>query len=107
MTFGESIGTCFSKYVTFQGRAIRSEYWWFFLFTFVASLALRFVSQSAYLIFFLAVLLPSLAVGVRRLHDTDRSGWFLLIGLIPLVGWIILLVFMAQESKDPNRFSAT
>ena len=106
MTFGESISTCFSKYATFDGRAPRSEYWWFVLFTFLASVATGMVSQMLSGLFSLAVLLPSLAVGVRRLHDIDKSGWFLLLGLIPIVGWIILIVWAAQEGKEPNRFSA-
>ncbi len=105
MTFGESIGTCFSKYAMFEGRATRSEYWWFILFTSLASVALSMASHAASAFFSLAVLLPSLAVGARRLHDTDRSGWFLLLGFIPVIGWIILLVWYVQESKEPNRFS--
>ena len=105
MTFGESISTCFSKYATFDGRAARSEYWWFVLFTFLASLILGMISETLSGVFSLAVLLPSLAVGARRLHDTDRSGWFLLLWLLPIIGWIVLLFFAAQESKEPNRFS--
>lgn len=104
MTFGESIQSCFSKYADFDGRASRSEYWWFSLFTFLASLATGLVSDSFGALFSLAVLLPSLAVGARRLHDVDRSAWFLLLWLVPLVGWIILIVWTTQESKEPNRF---
>jgi uncharacterized membrane protein YhaH (DUF805 family) len=105
MTFGESISTCFSKYATFDGRATRSEYWWFALFTFLVSAILGMISETASGVFSLAVLLPSLAVGARRLHDTDRSAWFLLLWLLPIVGWIVVLFFAVQESKDPNRFS--
>jgi uncharacterized membrane protein YhaH (DUF805 family) len=105
MTFGNSISTCFSKYATFDGRASRSEYWWWFLFTFLASAAAGMVSETLSGLFSLGVLLPSLAVGARRLHDTDRSGWFLLLWLIPLVGWIVLVVWAIQEGKEPNRFS--
>jgi uncharacterized membrane protein YhaH (DUF805 family) len=104
MTFGESISTCFKKYVVFDGRASRSEFWWFALFTFLVSLVLGFVSQALSSVFSLAVLLPSLAVGARRLHDTDRSAWFLLLWLVPVVGWLILLVWAIQEGKEPNRF---
>lgn len=104
MTFGESIQSCFSKYANFDGRASRSEYWWFSLFTFLASLAAGLVSDTFGALFSLAVLLPSLAVGARRLHDVDRSAWFLLLWLVPLVGWIVLLVWTTQESKEPNRF---
>lgn len=106
MTFGESISTCFKKYATFDGRATRSEYWWFFLFTVLVSAALGIVSEALSGVFSIGVLLPSLAVGVRRLHDIDKSGWFLLLWFIPLIGWIILIVWAAQEGKEPNRFSA-
>jgi uncharacterized membrane protein YhaH (DUF805 family) len=106
MTFGESIRTCFSKYAAFDGRASRSEYWWWFLFTFLSSLALGVVSQMVSGVFSLAVLLPGLAVGVRRLHDTDRSGWFLLLWCIPVIGWIVMIVWAVQEGKEPNRFSS-
>ena len=106
MTFGESISVCFKKYVGFDGRASRSEFWWFALFTFLVSLAVGIVRQSLSSLFSLAVLLPSLAVGARRLHDTDRSAWFLLLWLVPVVGWIILVVWAIQEGKEPNRFSA-
>jgi uncharacterized membrane protein YhaH (DUF805 family) len=106
MTFGESISVCFKKYVGFDGRAARSEFWWFALFTFLVSLAVGIVSQSLSSLFSLAVLLPSLAVGARRLHDTDRSAWFLLLWLIPVIGWIILIVWAIQEGKEPNRFSS-
>ena len=107
MTFGESISVCFKKYVGFDGRAARSEFWWFALFTFLVSLALGIVSQSLSSLFSLSVLLPSLAVGSRRLHDTDRSAWFLLLWLVPVIGWIILIVWAIQEGKEPNRFSAS
>ena len=105
MTFGESISICFKKYATFEGRASRSEYWWFFLFTLLASTATGIISEALSALFSLAVLLPSLAVGARRLHDTDRSGWFLLLWFIPLIGWIVLVIWAIQDSKEPNRFS--
>lgn len=106
MTFGQSISTCFKKYADFNGRASRSEFWWWVLFVFLGSAATGYVSQIVSGLFSLAVLLPYLAVGARRLHDTDRSGWLQLIGLIPLIGWIVLLVFFIQEPKEPNRFGA-
>lgn len=105
MTFGEAIKTCFSKYATFEGRASRSEYWWFWLFTFLVSAATGMVSEALSGIFSIGVLLPMLAAGARRLHDGDRSGWFLLLWLVPIIGWIVLIVWLAQEGKDPNRFS--
>ncbi|RPJ12582.1 MAG: DUF805 domain-containing protein [Deltaproteobacteria bacterium] len=104
MTFGQSVSTCFSKYATFEGRASRSEYWWFFLFTLLASVASGIVSETLSALFSLGVLLPSLAVGARRLHDVNRSGWFLLLWFIPVVGWIVLILWAIQEGKEPNRF---
>ncbi len=99
MTFQDSIRTCFNKYVDFSGRASRSEYWWFFLFLVIVFVVASMISTTAYYVAALATLLPSLAVAVRRLHDTGRSGWWVLIGLIPVVGGIILIVLLAQESK--------
>ncbi|MCF8150541.1 MAG: DUF805 domain-containing protein [Burkholderiaceae bacterium] len=106
MTFGESISTCFTKYASFDGRASRSEFWWFALFTFLVSVGTGLISETLSGLFSLGVLLPSLAVGARRLHDTDRSAWFLLVWLIPLIGWIIMIVWAIQEAKEPNRFSS-
>jgi uncharacterized membrane protein YhaH (DUF805 family) len=99
------------KYATFSGRAQRSEYWYFVLFNILIAFAIGFVGGvlssvvgassivvvSA--IYNLAVLIPSLAVFFRRLHDTGRSGWWWLIGLIPVVGWIVILIFMVQDSQ--------
>lgn len=114
MDFGTAVKTCFSKYADFNGRARRSELWWFVLFTFVVNAVLSFIppqiGDSGSLwsnLFALAVLIPSLAVGARRLHDTDRSGWWQLLALIPIVGWIILIVWFAQDSHPGgNRFGA-
>jgi uncharacterized membrane protein YhaH (DUF805 family) len=93
------------KYVEFDGRARRKEYWMFALFNLLITLAIAvieaIIGTSGFLglIYALAVLLPAIAVSVRRLHDTDRSGWWLLIALVPIVGAIVLLVFMVQDSK--------
>ena len=104
MTFGESIKTCFSKYGDFSGRASRSEYWWWFLFVLLATVATGMISEKLSALFSLAVMLPGLAVGARRLHDIDKSGWFQLLYLIPVVGWIIVVYWAVQEGKEPNRF---
>lgn len=105
MTFSESIQTCFKKYADFNGCASRSEYWWWVLFIVLAIVGLSLVSEPLGAIFNLAILLPTIAVTARRLHDTDRSGWLQLVGLIPLIG-LIVLFWYAQEGKHPNRFSA-
>jgi len=89
------IGTL-KKYAVFTGRARRQEFWIFFLCSFVVGLVLGWIPVIGWLIS-LAVFIPSLTVGVRRLHDTGRSGWTELLALIPLAGIIILIVFWAQE----------
>ncbi len=99
MTFQESIKVCFAKYVDFSGRASRPEYWWFILFIFVASLVLSAISSTLGFLFTLATLLPSISAATRRLHDTQRSGWWQLVVLIPIIGLIIIIVFLAQPGK--------
>jgi uncharacterized membrane protein YhaH (DUF805 family) len=106
MTFFESIKTCFSKYADFDGRASRSEFWWWVLFVFLASSAASILSPVVSGLFSVGVLLPNIAVATRRLHDTDRSGWFQLFMFIPLIGWILMIYWCVQESKDPNRFGS-
>lgn len=107
------------KYAVFGGRARRKEYWYFALFNIIVSIILGVIdgvtgsfSPEAGIgllggIYSLAVLIPAIAVSVRRLHDTDRSGWWLLIALIPIIGAIVLLVFMVQDSKPgQNQFGS-
>ncbi|WP_344762918.1 DUF805 domain-containing protein [Actimicrobium antarcticum] len=106
MTFLDAIKTCFSKYAEFNGRASRPEYWYFFLFLVLASLVLGMVSNTASGIFSLVTLIPSVAAATRRLHDTNRSGWLQLLWLVPLIGWIVVIVFLAQEAKEPNQFGS-
>jgi len=113
------------KYAEFSGRARRQEYWMFFLVNIIISIILAVIdkmagsfSEAAGMgvlggLYSLAILIPSIAVSMRRLHDTDRSGWWLLIGLIPLIGAIVLIVFLVQDSKPgqnqygPNPKDAT
>lgn len=108
------------KYAVFSGRARRKEYWFFVLFNIIVgiilsvidgALGLNIIEQEGanigwlYSIYSLAVLLPGLAVSIRRLHDTDRSGWWILIALIPIIGAIVLLIFMVLDSQPgSNRF---
>jgi uncharacterized membrane protein YhaH (DUF805 family) len=103
MTFSESIQTCFRKYATFEGLASRSEYWWFALFCVLTSAFLGIFSNKLSGAFSIATLLPSLAVGARRLHETDRSGWWQLLYFVPLIGWIVMIVFLVQEPRS-NRY---
>jgi uncharacterized membrane protein YhaH (DUF805 family) len=112
MNFVEAIQSGFSNYVNFSGRAQRSAYWWWVLFYFILIVvadildSVIFGNPSVlYAIATLALLLPSIAVGARRLHDIDKSGWWLLIALIPLIGAIVLIIFFAQKgTTGPNRF---
>ncbi|HYG13566.1 MAG TPA: DUF805 domain-containing protein [Methylophilaceae bacterium] len=105
MNFVDSIKICFSKYADFNGRAKRPEFWWFTLFLFLANLVLGMLGDMISMLFSLATLLPSLSVGARRLHDTNRSGWWQLLWLIPVIGWIVMIVFLVQEGEaGDNRF---
>lgn len=110
MNFGQAITSGFSNYVNFSDRACRSEYWYWVLFIILAEIVTSIVDyvigyQVTTTLFGLAVLLPGIAVTVRRLHDLDRTGWWILLGLIPLIGWIILLIWYVTKGTDgPNRF---
>jgi uncharacterized membrane protein YhaH (DUF805 family) len=110
MGFVDAIKSGFSNYVNFSGRASRSEYWFWILFYIivlvVASVLDGVLGTGLFApIASLGLFLPGLAVSVRRLHDLDKSGWFILIGLIPLVGFIILIVwYCTKGTPGPNRF---
>jgi len=110
MNFGDSIKLGFSNYVNFTDRACRSEYWYWILFVFIGYIVAEIIDAVIgkpifYTLFTLGVLIPNIAIGVRRLHDLDRSGWWLLLSFIPLVGAIILIVWFCSKGTDgPNRF---
>jgi uncharacterized membrane protein YhaH (DUF805 family) len=105
MNFQDSVKTCLSKYVDFKGRASRSEYWWFILFSFILQIVAQLINQNLVAVVAIALLLPSLAVLVRRLHDIDYSGWWALLLLVPLIGPIVLIIFAATKGTvGPNRF---
>ena len=94
-----SVRTCLTKYADFNGRAARPEFWWFVLAQVVVSLILNMLLPVLGGLFSLAVLVPSLAAGSRRLHDIGKSGWLQLLGLIPVVGWILLIYWAAQPGE--------
>lgn len=113
MGFGNSIATCFKKYAVFRGRASRAEYWFWQLFwvlvfvgcIFLSSLADSSIGGTLFGLFIIGTYLPSLAVLVRRLHDTGKSGWWVLINGVPFIGWIVILIFTLQYSEDfDNEF---
>lgn len=123
MTLQESVKTVFSKYATFSGRATRSEFWYFALFNFIMAFGLIIagillgaifgsnegavggfaIGYFLYMIYSLAAIIPNISVTVRRLHDTNRSGWNYWWCLLPLVGPIVLLVFLLQGSNPENN----
>jgi uncharacterized membrane protein YhaH (DUF805 family) len=110
MNFGEAVKSGFSNYVNFSSRAIRSEYWYWVLFVILGEIVTAIVDyvigyQVTTTLFGLAVFLPGLAVTIRRLHDLDRTGWWFLLAFVPIVGWIILIVWYCTEgTKGANRF---
>ena len=108
MNFSDSLITCLKKYFVFKGRASRSEYWWFQLIVtpsyFISTL---FDNDISYLFLGITLftLIPAISAGVRRLHDTNRSGFFLLISFIPFIGGLVLLFFLIPEgTKGKNKF---
>lgn len=126
MSFVTAVKTCVRRYADFTGRARRSEYWWFYLAYVLVVLVIAIaggivaavvgsVNETAgsavgllvtilYFIVALALILPTLAVGARRLHDTGRSGWWLLLALVPLGGIVLLVFWVLDSSPGTNRF---
>ena len=119
MSFQEAVQSGFRRWNQTDGRASRSEYWWWTLFYVLvlfgagvvlgilgyAGRAAASVGVLVSAVAFLLLIVPSLTVGIRRLHDTDRSGWWLLLGLVPYIGGLILLIiFCLDGSPGPNRF---
>ena len=107
-----------NKYATFSGRARRSEYWWWYLFITIVGIIASIIDRAAGLTYSdltvgggwiatitgIVFFIPTLAVSIRRLHDTSKSGWWILIGLIPLIGWLILLWFYVTDSDADNQY---
>lgn len=113
MGFTDAVRTALvERYADFQGRSARPEYWWYFLFNCLVNIAVSIVGQASEtlgsilgFVVLLALIVPGIAVGIRRLHDLDRTGWWLLLGLIPVIGTIILLVWFCMRGTDgDNRF---
>jgi len=116
MSMAEEVNmfTAFRKYAQFEGRSRRKEYWLFVLLTILAGivfniidLIIPFLGTVGQIIFNLATLIPGIAVAIRRFHDTGRSGWNYLWCLLPIVGWIIFLIYTCQDSQyGPNQYGA-
>ncbi len=113
MDFKTAIETCLlKKYKDFSGRASRSEYWYFFLFYILVNIVLNIaiailpptIAMLLMAVVMFGFILPTLAVAVRRLHDIDKSGWFLLLSIIPLINLVLLYFFMKKGSEGANRF---
>lgn len=123
MNFSQAIRTVLSKYATFSGRAARSEYWWWVLFVVIVSVVAQILDGVLFPATFadpdfvdytwqpisslvgLALLLPNISVGVRRLHDLGRTGWWLFLALIPLIGFLVLLYWFVQPGDEKqNQF---
>ncbi len=122
MSFAEAVKTVFSKYATFSGRARRSEYWWWWLFVVVVAVILSLIDSAIglrvsdasvmgvevygllTLIFGLATIIPGIAVTFRRLHDTGRSGWWWLLGLLCGIGAIIVFIMCLMDSGPDNEY---
>ena len=116
MTFQQSIQTCLNKYADFNGKASRPEYWWFFLFTLIVGVITGILDAVIFsgftetvgtgplrLLFNVAIIVPGLAVGARRLHDKNRSGWWQLIVLTG-IGIILLIIWWASVGKNKKNF---
>lgn len=124
MNFIQSIGSGFRHYVNFRGRALRSQYWWWTLFVVIVVLITNIIQNLAGLgtaeatgtlslnfgtggwltnIVIILLFLPGLSVAIRRLHDTNRRGWWILIGLIPIIGWIILFIWYVSKGTEGDN----
>lgn len=98
MDFVTAFKTCFAKFADFSGRATRSEYWWFVLAYVIVAVVVSLIHDYVYVLAVLVFLIPMISAGVRRLHDIGKTGWLILLGLIPLVG-LVLLYFMVQPTQ--------
>lgn len=107
MDFGQAISTCFRKFADINGRAQRSEYWWFFLFNLIVNIAgtTLFGDGLISVLITLALIVPAISVGVRRLHDTNRTGWWMLAFIIPLLGLVLALFWLTKRGTvGPNQY---
>jgi len=121
MGFGDAVRSCRKKYGDFDGRAARSEFWWWALFVALVQFAaaivltivliifqnvgfLQWLSVLIFMVIVLAFILPSIAVSVRRLHDRDLSGWFYLLAFVPFGGLVLFIFYVLPGTPGPNRY---
>jgi uncharacterized membrane protein YhaH (DUF805 family) len=116
MGFKDAISSGFRNYIGFRGRAARSEYWYWVLFLVLLQIVAWLIDMTLFgfnttgvnpigVLVSLATLLPGIALSVRRLHDVDRLGWWVLLGLIPVIGWIVLIYWAClRGTVGANRF---
>jgi len=116
MGFVEAVKSAFSRIFDFKGRSSRSEYWWFYLFTVIVAFVLGILMGAGgdsivgmlgmllYGLFILAILIPSLSLSFRRMHDKDMSAWLLLVGLVPIIGLILIYWFVTRGTVGPNKY---
>jgi uncharacterized membrane protein YhaH (DUF805 family) len=123
MGFGDAVRTCWKKYGDFDGRAVRSEFWWWVLFLALVQFAaaivltivliifqnvgfLQWLSVLIFMVILLAFILPSIAVSVRRLHDRDLSGWWYLLVFVPIGSVVLFVFYVLPGTPGPNRYDA-
>ena len=106
MTFSESIKTCLNKYANFNGRASRSELWWFQLFYMLITFFSLFLSEDFFWLAYIGLFLPLLAASVRRLHDKNKSGWWYLMCLVPIANIVIFVWFCQRGTIGVNDFGS-
>jgi uncharacterized membrane protein YhaH (DUF805 family) len=119
MSFNQAVSSVLlNKYATFSGRARRSEYWWWYIFVTIVLIVAGVLDRAVGFTYSdttvgggwlatiagIVFLIPNLAVAVRRLHDTGRTGWWLLIGLVPVIGFFVLLYFFVLDSENDNQY---
>jgi uncharacterized membrane protein YhaH (DUF805 family) len=101
MNLLQAVISCLQKYIGFGGRASRAEYWWYMLFYIVLSIVAQLINDKLASVVYFSLMLPTVAVGMRRLHDIGKSGWYMLIWLVAVIGWVIM-IYWAVQPGQPN-----
>lgn len=104
ITFVEAIKLFYSRYTDFSGRSTRAEFWWIALYCFVGGAICSAISEYIGYVFGIVNIVPNIAIAIRRMHDIGKSGWWILINFIPLIGWIWYIVLCVKPSDGPNQW---